>query len=73
MSSEPIYTKDLPPYKLEATCPKCLHFGARSMYYPPEKTTCVIKEEYIKRICENCRYSWNEQPLDFQKEETANA
>jgi len=58
---------ELPPYKKNASCPKCGGKHVRVYYHGP---TCGVwgcdnrrEGEHLGRRCETCNYAWNEAVL----------
>jgi hypothetical protein len=61
----------LKPFTPEASCPKCGHQEIRNTWEeavdPCGINACKAhpgKPERIVRVCQSCRYSWEEAPLD---------
>jgi hypothetical protein len=52
-------------YKKDSSCPKCGELGATSETY----YSFGGNEYRIKRRCGNCKYNWEELPLDIEDQE----
>lgn len=51
-------------YSVITKCIKCGCETADSRHY----ATGLIVEHYIQRTCTNCRYKWDELPLDYKED-----
>lgn len=59
---------DLPPFREDASCPKCGHATVGTGYHSEggmnSSSPCYyITGEHIDRTCQRCGYSWAEAPL----------
>jgi len=58
-------------YSKDAVCPKCGSKDILSSYEEGYKCGCENpdhdRSEHIERFCKNCRYEWQELPLDAEE------
>ncbi len=67
---EPFYVfhlADLPPYSFDdLTCPKCTCGRIRDEYRAQRKWFNKIEPEHMRRICDDCGFTWRERCVDAE-------
>lgn len=65
--------KPLPPFSIDATCPKCLSMDIRTTWKPEARCFGTHGElqpncpEHITRTCRTCGFTWNEATADAKE------